>query len=133
MKGKLPKVGELVKRTPKGVEYGVANWADNVRVTRLDSTQAYVDKVGSSSIAISHFTIDGNMEIIGGKSLVATHIITWDTRDVDPFYVVYSNKEKIDKIKELLTNDDVMKDSIRVYQVKTSQKVEYSYKLKTVK
>ncbi len=67
-----------------------------------------------------------------GKFTTPTHIITWDTRDIDPFCVVYGNKEKATKIKELLA-DDVIKDSIRVYSVKDIQKVEYSYKLKQVK
>jgi len=126
MTGRIPRIGEKIHRTKKGGLEG-ANWIDNKIVTKVDTADEQVSvRGGHNTIAFAHFR-DETIEIIC-KRQNPTYIITWD----DNYYEVYNDKEKTEKIKELIDNKKVTTDDIRIYSITKIQKVNCKVDIKEI-
>ena len=59
----------------------------------------------------------------GYKPKDPTHIVIWDTENVDPHRFFPSEKEARDFMKELSEKSDVVQDSVILVAIKSAQKV----------
>lgn len=62
-----------------------------------------------------------------------TYIIIYDLEDKDPIVYCYSKTEMVKKVKELYKDDKVVKESIRIIEVKKELKPDISVSIKEVK
>lgn len=75
-----------------------------------------------------------NLEIVvEEKAAIATHIITYDEKDKDPYVLSFGIKDKEQKVKTLFENDDVINSSIRVHKIDSTELVDYKIVMKKVK
>lgn len=64
-----------------------------------------------------------NLELVGKKPKIPTHIVIWDEENKDPHRFFTSEKEARDFMKELSEKSNVVKDSVILVAIKSAQKV----------
>lgn len=69
----------------------------------------------------------------GHKEISPTHLVIWDTENIDPYRFFTSKEEVDDFIKELVEKRDVKKDSIVLIEIKTAKKIQVVKTLKSNK
>lgn len=73
-------------------------------------------------------------QLLGGKKMKKikpTHIVIWK-EDTDPTKLCYSLAGVKDFVKDLLKNPDVVEDSIRIYEIKSTLTVKHNISFKKI-
>lgn len=117
------KKGDNVKRI-KGTYNGMVV-GDTATVKKIpDGGDQYMSlKEFQEEHFIEHFELVKNF----------THMIIWDERNKDPFELLCSLKEAKERTLELMSKEEVMKNSIEIYEIKKKLEVKTSISFKEVK
>jgi len=120
-------------------------WQKNQKeVKYLDAEALYINEyleITYTSNADTYFNNHKNKEItvaqlFSGKVPIETHIVAWDIKGCgDPIILCFSEDDAKERVKELFQKSDVVKESIRVYEIKsiTTPTQNITYRKKVVR